>query len=65
MESKATVASFCLELSKKLEIRFQCLPLPVDLALVNRSENIPNNASPNSKSDNSAALLAALRDKNK
>jgi hypothetical protein len=32
--SKAQVASFCLELSKKLNMRYQSPPLPVDLALV-------------------------------
>jgi hypothetical protein len=30
-ESKAEVASFCLELSKKLDMRYQSPPLPVDL----------------------------------
>ena len=32
--SKAQVASFCLELSKKLNMRYQSPPLPVNLALV-------------------------------
>lgn len=35
--SKAHVASFCLELSKKLDMKYQSPPLPVDLAVVNRS----------------------------
>jgi hypothetical protein len=33
------VSSFCLELSKKLDMRYQSPPLPVDLALVNRGGN--------------------------
>jgi len=32
--SKAQVASFCLELSKKLNMRYRSPPLPVDLAMV-------------------------------
>ena len=34
LDSKAQVASFCLELSKKLEMKYTSPPLPVDLALV-------------------------------
>ena len=37
LESKAEVSSFCLELSKKLEMRYSNPPLPVDIALVQRS----------------------------
>jgi hypothetical protein len=33
MESKAQVASFCLELAKKLDMKYKSPPLPVDLAL--------------------------------
>jgi len=33
--SKAQVASFCLELAKKLDMRYNSPPLPVDLAIVN------------------------------
>jgi hypothetical protein len=32
LESKAQVSSFCLELAKKLDMRYQSPPLPVDLA---------------------------------
>jgi hypothetical protein len=32
LESKAQVSSFCLELSKKLNMRYTSPPLPVDLA---------------------------------
>ena len=32
--SKAQVASFCLEVAKKLNMRYRSPPLPVDLALV-------------------------------
>jgi hypothetical protein len=32
LESKAQVSSFCLELSKKLDMRYTSPPLPVDLA---------------------------------
>jgi hypothetical protein len=34
--SKAEVASFCLELSKKLDMRYRSPPLPVDLSIVNK-----------------------------
>lgn len=37
LDSKAQVASFCLELSKKLDMRYQSPPLPVDLSLTNRN----------------------------
>jgi hypothetical protein len=37
LDSKAQVASFCLELSKKLKMRYIRPPLPVDLALVKRA----------------------------
>ena len=38
--SKAQVASFCLELTRKLNMRYQSPPLPVDLAMVtNRSQD--------------------------
>lgn len=53
MDSKAIVASFCLELSKKLNLRFQGPPLPVDLAIVNRAESSAEN-------DLLAAKIAAL-----
>lgn len=33
--SKAQVSSFCLELAKKLDMRYNSPPLPVDLAIVN------------------------------
>jgi hypothetical protein len=36
--SKAQVASFCLELSKKLDMRYKSPPLPVDLAVVKRDK---------------------------
>jgi hypothetical protein len=35
--SKAQVSSFCLELSKKLDMRYKSPPLPVDLSLVQRT----------------------------
>ena len=44
-ESKAEVSSFCLELSKKLEMRYISPPLPVDLAFVNRGGTEGDNAS--------------------
>jgi small-conductance mechanosensitive channel len=34
--SKARVASFCLELSKKLDMRYRSPPLPVDLTIANK-----------------------------
>jgi hypothetical protein len=34
---KAQVSSFCLELSKKLDMRYKSPPLPVDLSLVQRT----------------------------
>jgi hypothetical protein len=34
LESKAEVASFCLELSKKLDMRYNSPSLPVDLTIV-------------------------------
>jgi hypothetical protein len=37
VESKAEVSSFCLELSKKLDMRYKSPPLPVDLAFVQRN----------------------------
>jgi hypothetical protein len=33
LQSKAQVASFCLELAKKLDMKYKSPPLPVDLAL--------------------------------
>ena len=44
IESKAEVSSFCLELSKKLDMRYKSPPLPVDLAFVQRNA-VPTNAS--------------------
>jgi hypothetical protein len=35
--SKAQVSSFCLELSKKLDMRYKSPPLPVDLSMVQRT----------------------------
>lgn len=43
--SKAHVASFCLELSKKLDMKYQSPPLPVDLAVVNRGSKDDDNQS--------------------
>ena len=40
--SKAQVASFCLELSKKLDMRYTSPPLPVDLAIVSRGNEVDN-----------------------
>ena len=37
-ESKAEVASFCLELSKKLGMRYESPPLPVDLSILNHRD---------------------------
>lgn len=37
VESKAEVSSFCLELSKKMGMRYRSPPLPVDLAFVQRN----------------------------
>jgi hypothetical protein len=34
---KAQVSAFCLELSKKLDMRYKSPPLPVDLSLVQRT----------------------------
>jgi hypothetical protein len=73
LASKATVASFCLELSKKLDMRYQSPPLPVDLAVVRRDNNatssIENRSTANSwvVGDDTSALkdLVALYDKNK
>jgi hypothetical protein len=72
MASKATVASFCLELSKKLDMRYQSPALPVDLAVVrrdNNASNIENRSTANSwvPGDDTSALkdLVALYDKNK
>jgi hypothetical protein len=38
--SKAQVSSFCLELSKKLDMRYKSPPLPVDLSMVQRTTGI-------------------------
>jgi hypothetical protein len=72
LASKATVASFCLELSKKLDMRYQSPPLPVDLAVVRRDNNgtnVENRSTANSwvAGDDTSALkdLVALYDKNK
>jgi hypothetical protein len=39
LTSKAEVNSFCLELSKKLDMRYVSPAMPVDLALVKRPGN--------------------------
>jgi hypothetical protein len=45
LESKAQVASFCLELAKKLDLKYKSPPLPVDLALVKRGNEVDNELS--------------------
>ena len=37
LQAKADVASFCLEVSKKMDMRYIAPPLPIDLSLVGRS----------------------------
>jgi small-conductance mechanosensitive channel len=39
MMSKARVASFCLELSNKLDMRYRSPPLPVDLTIANKESS--------------------------
>jgi hypothetical protein len=39
LQSKADVASFCLEVSKKMGMRFVAPPMPVDLSMVNDEPN--------------------------
>jgi hypothetical protein len=58
LESKAEVSSFCLELSKKLDMRYKSLPLPVDLALVQRN-HIGTTPSTDGNNNNNPAGLAA------
>lgn len=70
MESKATVASFCLELSKKLDMQFQSPPLPVELAMVSRGSGgapaVESMASPTwQDGDVGFEQLASLYAKNK
>ncbi len=36
LQSQASVASFCLEVSKKMEMRFTAPPMPVDLSITNK-----------------------------
>ena len=38
LESKAAVSSFCLELQKKLGMRYEAPPLPVNIELGNKGE---------------------------
>lgn len=71
-ESKAEVSSFCLELSKKLEMRYLSPPLPVDLAFVKRGGSEGDNESVAAKLagfalDDSSGMkeLVALYDKKK
>jgi hypothetical protein len=41
LQSKADVTSFCLELTKKLEMRYRSPPLPVDLNVATaRAEDV-------------------------
>lgn len=72
LESKSQVASFCLELSKKLDMRFVSPPLPVDLALVKRAGHDLDSQSVRAKFADLAAgsssgykEVAALFDKTK
>jgi hypothetical protein len=37
LQSKADVASYCLELAKKLEMRYTAPPLPVNLSMADQS----------------------------
>jgi hypothetical protein len=41
LQSKADVSSYCLEVSKKLEMRFKAPPMPVDLKMVKGEEGLP------------------------
>jgi hypothetical protein len=52
--SKAQVSSFCLELSKKLDMRYKSPPLPVDLSMVQRT------AGTHEDQDSGVAKLAGL-----
>ena len=45
VESKSQVDSFCLELSKKLNMRYKSPPLPVDLAIVGIGKDMDNESS--------------------
>lgn len=74
VESKAEVSSFCLELAKKLEIRYKSPPLPVDLAFVRRAgtaatsntqrtDPIVMTNTADSTNDNNTATSGQLRDK--
>ena len=58
LESKAEVSSFCLELSKKLDMRYKSPPLPVDLAFVQRNA-VPTNASVIPDPNHPAGVAAA------
>jgi hypothetical protein len=40
LQSKADVTSFCLELTKKLEMRYRSPPLPVELNVTSRAEDV-------------------------
>jgi hypothetical protein len=56
--SKAEVSSFCLELAKKLDMRYKSPPLPVDLAFIQRN-NIPTTASIIPENNNPAGVVTA------
>lgn len=42
--SRAQLSAFCLELSKKLDLRYQSPPLPVDLSLHSRPSSTDDDA---------------------
>ena len=63
LESKAEVSSFCLELSKKLDMRYKSPPLPVDLAFVQRN-NIGTSVSMTNNEINNNPAGPAVTDTN-
>ena len=51
LESKAQVASFCLELAKKLGMRYKCPPLPVDLSICSDNRTTTRDGSQSTTQD--------------
>jgi small-conductance mechanosensitive channel len=44
LQAKADVASFCLEVQKKMDMRYVAPPMPVDLSIVSRRKLLPGEA---------------------
>ena len=69
LASKSEVASFCLELSKKMDMRYQSPPMPIHLAIADSAKKLlasDDSLSPHSRLESvDFSTVAALFAKDK